>query len=142
MDVGGGAESLNTIYRTRETKRKIKSMSVARALNINAPIVAGTSDWVEFLGNKRNSMLWIVGKGFLGSEVIVDIKIQTEDGPNGGSVLADVIRATKIAINQKAAGSINEISAYGFKNPPKSPNNPTEANENLANFVLGLRKEG
>ena len=141
LDVGGGAESLNTIYRTRETKRKIKSMSVSRALNVDAPIVAGTSDWVEFLGNKRNSMLWIVGKGFLGSEIIIDIKIQTEDGPNGGSVLADVIRVTKIALNQGTAGSIDEISAYGFKNPPKSPKNPSDASKNLANFILGIKNE-
>jgi len=141
LDVGGGAESLNTIYRARETKREIKSKSVAGALNIDAPIVAGTSDWVGFLGNKRNSMLWIVGNGFLGSKIIMDIKIQTEDGPNGGSVLADVIRATKVAINQCAAGSIDEISAYGFKNPPKSPRNPAEASRNLANFILGIRKE-
>ena len=141
LDVGGGPESLNTIYRTREIKRKIKSMSVARALNINAPIVAGTSDWVEFLGNKRNSMLWIVGKGFMGSEIIIDIKIQSEDGPNGGSVLVDIIRVTKIALNQKAAGSIEEISAYGFKNPPKYPKTPVEADKNLANFILGIKKE-
>jgi myo-inositol-1-phosphate synthase len=140
LDVGGGAESLNTIYRAREIKREIKSMSVTRALNIDAPIVAGTSDWVEFLNNKRNSMLWIVGKGFLGSEIIMDIKIQTEDGPNGGSILADVIRATKVAINQGAAGSIDEISAYGFKNPPKAVKNPAEASKNLANFILGINR--
>jgi len=91
LDVGGGAESLNTIYRAREIKREIKSKSVAGALNIDAPIIAGTSDWVDFLGNKRNTMLWIVGKGFMGSQIIMDIKIQAEDGPNGGSVLADVI---------------------------------------------------
>jgi myo-inositol-1-phosphate synthase len=139
LDVGGGVESLNTIYRARETKREIKSKSVAGALNIDAPIVAGTSDWVEFLGNKRNTMLWIVGKGFLGSEIIMDIKIQTEDGPNGGSVLADVIRATKVALNQCAGGSIDEISAYGFKNPPKFPKNPAEASRNLANFILGIK---
>ncbi|MFX1343939.1 MAG: inositol-3-phosphate synthase [Promethearchaeota archaeon] len=140
LDVGGGAESLNTIYRAREIKREIKSMSVTRALNIDAPIVAGTSDWVEFLNNKRNSMLWIVGKGFLGSEIIMDIKIQTEDGPNGGSVLVDVIRATKVAINQSAIGCIDEISAYGFKNPPKAVKNPTEAYKNLANFILGINR--
>ncbi|MFW9875770.1 MAG: inositol-3-phosphate synthase [Candidatus Thorarchaeota archaeon] len=140
LDVGGGAESLNTIYRSREIKRGIKSMSVTRALNIDAPIVAGTSDWVEFLNNKRNSMLWIVGKGFLGSEIIMDIKIQTEDGPNGGSVLADVIRSTKVAINQGAAGPIDEISAYGFKNPPKAVKNPSEAYRNLATFILGINR--
>lgn len=139
LDVGGGAESLNTIFRSRDVKRAIKSMSVAEALHVDAPIVAGTSDYVEHLGNGRNSMLWIVGKGFLGSEIIMDVKIQTEDGPNGGSVLADVIRATKVALNQGAAGPVDEISAYGFKHPPKSTKSPAEADRALASFILGLK---
>ncbi len=139
LDVGGGTESLNTLFRSRDVKRTIKSMSVASALNVNAPIVAGTSDYVPHMGNGRNSMLWIVGRGFLGSEIIIDIKIQTEDGPNGGSVLADVIRATKVALNQGAAGPIDAISAYGFKNPPSSSKNPAEASTALANFILGIK---
>jgi myo-inositol-1-phosphate synthase len=139
LDVGGGSESLNTIYRSRDVKRSIKSMSVAGALNIDAPIVAGTSDYVQHMGNSRNSMLWIVGKGFLGSEIIMDVKIQTEDGPNGGSVLADIIRATKVALNQGASGALDEISAYGFKKPPKAVKNPVEASKNLASFILGIK---
>ena len=139
LDVGGGIESLNTIYRAREVKREIKSRSVAGVLELDAPIVAGTSDWVEFLGNKRNTMLWINGKGFLGAKITIDIKIQSEDGPNGGSVFADIIRVTKVALNQGAAGSINEISAYGFKNPPMQPKDLEEANRNLANFILGRK---
>jgi myo-inositol-1-phosphate synthase len=140
LDVGGGAESLNTLYRmgAKDVKRVIKSMSVSSALNVDAPIIAGTTDYVEHLGNARNSFLWIVGEGFLGSKIVMDLKIQTEDGPNGGSILADVIRATKVALNQGAAGPIDEISAYGFKNPPKSPKSPAEANKNLANFILGI----
>lgn len=139
LDVGGGLESLNTIHRTRHIKREIKSKSVAASLKIDAPIVAGTSDYVPHLGNSRNSMLWVVGRGFLGAEIIMDIKIQTEDGPNGGAILVDVIRATKIALQQGTAGPINEISSYGFKNPPKQMNTPKEAGENLAKFVMGLR---
>jgi myo-inositol-1-phosphate synthase len=139
LDVGGGMESLNTIHRARDVKRTIKSMSVSSALNTDAPIVSGTSDFVPHMGNGRNSMLWIVGKGFLGSEMIMDIKMQTDDGPNGGSVLADIIRATKVAINQGAGGPIDEISAYGFKRPPKAPKNPTEAERDLAGFILGVK---
>lgn len=139
LDVGGGTESLNTLFRSKDVKRAIKSMSVAEALNVEAPIVAGTSDYVPHMGNARNTMLWIVGKGFLGSEVILDIKIQNEDGPNGGSVLADVIRATKVALNQGAAGPIDAIAAYGFKSPPSASLNPTEAARSLANFILGVK---
>ena len=138
LDVGGGLESLNTIYRTRLITREIKSKSVASILKINAPIVAGTSDYVPHLGNSRNSMLWLVGRGFLGTEIIMDIKIQTQDGPNGGAILVDVIRATKIALHQGASGPINEISSYGFKNPPKQISTPKEAGENLAKFIMGL----
>ncbi len=138
LDVGGGAESLNTIHRTRYIKREIKSKSVAGSLDLDAPIVAGTSDYVPHMQNSRNSMLWIVGKGFLGSEMIMDIKIQTQDGPNGGAILADVIRATQIALHQGSSGSIEAISAYGFKNPPKKISSPVEAGEMLAKFVLGI----
>ncbi len=138
LDVGGGAESLNTIHRSRSLKREIKSKTVSSSLNITAPIVAGTSDYVPHLGNGRNSMLWIVGNGFLGSEIVMDIKIQTNDGPNGGAILADVIRATKIALHQGSSGAINEISSYGFKNPPKKVLSPEEAAKGLANFVLGM----
>ncbi|MHA1612596.1 MAG: inositol-3-phosphate synthase [Promethearchaeota archaeon] len=139
LDVGGGAESLNTIHRSREVKRQIKSKAVSSSLNISAPIVAGTSDYVPHLKNGRNSMLWIVGEGFLGSEIVLDIKIQSQDGPNGGAILADVIRATKIALHQGAAGSINEISCYGFKNPPKGSATPEKASELLADFILGRK---
>ncbi|HMF31903.1 MAG TPA: inositol-3-phosphate synthase [Candidatus Lokiarchaeia archaeon] len=139
LDVGGGTESLNTLFRSKDVKRAIKSMSVSEALNVDAPIVAGTSDYVPHMGNARNSFLWIVGKGFLGSEIVMDIKIQSEDGPNGGSVLADIIRATKVALNQGAAGAIDAISAYGFKNPPIRSKNPSEADHALANFILGVK---
>ncbi|MGV9171810.1 MAG: inositol-3-phosphate synthase [Promethearchaeia archaeon] len=140
LDVGGGLESLNTIHRTRHIKREIKSKSVAGSLNMDAPIVAGTSDYVPHMGNHRNSMLWLVGKGFLGSEIIMDIKIQTTDGPNGGAILADVIRATKIALQQGASGDINEISCYGFKNPPTQMESPQKALKHLAQFILGGKR--
>ena len=112
---------------------------MAAALEIDAPIVAGTSDYVPHLGNGRNSMLWLVGKGFLGSEIIMDIKIQTQDGPNGGAILADIIRATKIALQQGASGPVNEVCCYGFKNPAKQLKSPKIAAENLAKFVMGMK---
>ncbi len=141
LDVGGGAESLNTIHRSRGIKREIKSKSVKSSLNLKAPIVAGTSDYVPHMKNSRNSMLWIVGNGFLGSEIILDLKIQTKDGPNGGAILADVIRATKIALHQGSSGAIDEISSYGFKNPPKGTISIENAQKNLANFVLGMKNQ-
>lgn len=137
LDVGGGMESKNSLYRSRDIKREIKSRSVTAALDIDAPIVAGTSDYVEHMNNSRNTFIWIKGRYFNSAPLVIDMKITTEDGPNGGSVIFDVVRSTYIALNQGSHGVIDPICAYGFKNPPHGIVDPDVAQEDLARFVLG-----
>jgi myo-inositol-1-phosphate synthase len=119
LDVGGGTESLDTLDRTRETKRNIKTQSVASALPYKTEIVAGSTDYVDFLQNKRDSYFWISGTYFCNAPMRIDLKFSTVDAPNAGSVLFDIIRATKIALNNKKSGAIIPISAYAFKRPPQ-----------------------
>jgi myo-inositol-1-phosphate synthase len=119
LDVGGGTESLDTMDRTRETKRIIKTQSVASALPYKTEIVAGSTDYVDFLQNNRDSYFWISGTYFCNAPMRIDLKFSTVDAPNAGSVLFDVVRATKIALNKKLAGAIIPISAYTFKRPPQ-----------------------
>jgi myo-inositol-1-phosphate synthase len=119
LDVGGGTESLDTLDRTRETKRIIKTQSVASSLPYKAEIVAGSTDYVDFLQNNRDSYFWIKGVYFCNAPMQIDLKFSTVDAPNAGSVLFDVIRAMKTALNKKQAGAIIPISAYAFKRPPQ-----------------------
>ena len=49
----------------------------------------------------------------------LDLKLSTIDAPNACSVLFDVIRGTKIAIDKGMYGPNNALSAYAFKHPPK-----------------------
>jgi len=119
LDVGGGAESVDTLERTRDAKRTIKTESVASALPYKTQIVAGSTDYVDFLQNKRDSYFYINGAYFCNTPLKIDLKFQTVDAPNAGSVLIDVIRATKIALTKKQEGTINTICAYGFKRSPK-----------------------
>jgi myo-inositol-1-phosphate synthase len=119
LDVGGGTESLDTLDRTRETKRNIKTQSVASTLPYKTEIVAGSTDYVDFLQNNRDSYFWISGTYFCNAPMRIDLKFSTVDAPNAGSVLFDVIRATKIALNNKKSGAIIPISAYAFKRPPQ-----------------------
>lgn len=137
LDVGGGPESLNTIYRARGIKRDIKSGSVKSALKNDAEIVAGTSDYVPHLGNSRNTLLWIVGEHFNGQKIVIDMKIQSVDGANGGAIMMDVIRAAKVALIRNEKGALEAISAYGFKHPPGGTKNPEKAKSMLADFILG-----
>jgi len=119
LDVGGGTESLDTLERSRETKRVVKTKTVEAALPYKAAVVAGTTDYVDFLQNRRDSFMWLKGLYFGGASMEVELRLCTVDGPNAGSVLLDVVRAIKVALERGEAGAIKAISAYAFKQPPE-----------------------
>lgn len=119
LDVGGGTESLDTLERTRDIKRTVKTKSVESALPYKAEVAAGSTDYVDFLQNKRDSYFWINGLYFCNVQMQIDLKLSTIDAPNAGSVLLDVIRATKVALDRGLKGAIMPICAYAFKHPPK-----------------------
>jgi myo-inositol-1-phosphate synthase len=105
--------------RTRDAKRQIKTESVASAIPYKAEIVAGSTDYVDFLQNKRDSYFWISGVYFCNAPMKIDLKFQTVDAPNAGSVLFDVVRAVKLALTKKVKGAVEPVCAYGFKRPPQ-----------------------
>lgn len=119
LDVGGGSESLDTLKRTRNLKRQVKTKSVSSILPYKAEVVAGSMDYVDFLQNQRDSYFWIEGLYYGGATFQLDIKLSTLDAPNGGSMLLDVIRAVKIALKRKISGVLEAVTAYAFKSPPK-----------------------
>ncbi|MEM1539876.1 MAG: inositol-3-phosphate synthase [Candidatus Bathyarchaeia archaeon] len=119
LDVGGGTESLDTLDRTRELKRTVKTETVKAVLPYEVEVVAGSTDFVDFLQNRRDSYFWIRGLYFCGTPMQIDMRLSTVDAPNAGSVLLDVIRAVKIALNRKLKGVILPICAYAFKHPPQ-----------------------
>lgn len=115
LDVGGGSESINTLEKTRDTKRLIKTATVTGHVPYEFPLVSGSTDFVDFLGNGRDSFFWVKGRIFGGLPFNIDVKLSSFDSPNGGSVLLDVIRGVKIARDKGFKGSVAAINAYGFK---------------------------
>ena len=138
LDVGGGTESLDTLERTREVKRSIKTKSVEATLPYKAQVVAGSMDYVDFLQNRRDSYFWIRGLYFCKTPMQIDLKLSTVDAPNAGSVLLDVIRAVKIALDKKLKGALLPICAYAFKHPPEMM--PLETAEKMFQDFI-IRKE-
>jgi myo-inositol-1-phosphate synthase len=117
LDVGGGTESLDTLERTRDTKRSIKTETVKSALPYEAAVVAGTTDYVDFMKNRRDSYLWIKGTYFGGTPLEIELRLSTVDATNAGAVLLDVIRAVKLGLDRGEAGVLSAVSAYAFKRP-------------------------
>ena len=134
LDVGGGTESLDTLGRTKDVKRTVKTESVESALPYKAEVVAGSTDYVDFLQNRRDSYFWINGVYFGSMPMQIDLKLSTVDAPNAGSVLFDVVRAMKIALTRGLKGSVEPVCAYAFKHPREHV--PLEAAEKMfAEFV-------
>ncbi len=134
LDVGGGTESVDTLDRTRDAKRAIKTQSVAASLPYKAEVVAGSTDYVDFLQNNRDSYFWISGVYFCNAPMKIDLKFSTVDAPNAGSVLFDVVRAMKLALGKKLKGAVTPVCAYAFKHPPQIV--PLEvAKEEFSKFI-------
>jgi len=139
LDVGGGAESLDSHYRGRMRKRGVKSEAISQDLPYDAPLVAGSSDYVDFMDNSRDSFFYINGRQFGGAPIKIDIRMEVTDGPNAGPILLDAIRGTKLALKRGIGGSLESISAYGFKMPP-TPTTMYRAERWVEEFLLGKRK--
>lgn len=133
LDVGGGAETLNTLdEELRAIKREIKTKAISIELPYPFETAAGTTDYVDFMGNARTGYFWIDGDGFLGSPVRFDIYLKTNDGPNAGGILLDIIRAVQTTRDQERYGIAGEVCAYGFKRTT----NPRKLWESYEDFRL------
>jgi myo-inositol-1-phosphate synthase len=120
LDVGGGSETLNTIDEAiKMAKRRVKTSSVAAEVPYKFETIAGTTDYVDYMGNDRTSYFWAQGNGFLGSDAIVDVYLRTSDGANAGNILFDVLRATHSVSKRHRLAAVDDICTYGFKSPPK-----------------------
>ncbi|MCG3259699.1 MAG: inositol-3-phosphate synthase [Candidatus Heimdallarchaeota archaeon] len=139
LDVAGGLDTLNTLDDDRkEYKRKVKERSIQQSVDNHINIASGTSDYLEFLGNRRIGHFWIYGEGFMNMPVKIDIRLETLDGPNGAATLIDVIRATKLAQRRAGSGPISSICAFGFKAPPVTTNRHT-ADKWFDEYIEGKR---
>jgi myo-inositol-1-phosphate synthase len=136
LDVGGGAESVNTLWKTRELKRDIKTSAVSGSVPYEFPLVSGSTDYVDFLENRRDSFFWFKGSYFGGAPFTMDVKLNTVDAPNAGAILLDVIRGLKVASARGLGGPILPLCAYGFKRPPER-RSIAEAHGGFRDFIKG-----
>jgi myo-inositol-1-phosphate synthase len=120
LDIGGGTESQMALDKERyEIKRKIKTAAVAAVVPYSFPVVAGSSDFVDFMENRRTSYFNIQADYFAKTGFTLDMRMTLEDGPACAGTLIDIVRIAKIAIDEKDPNLVAVACAYGFKAPPK-----------------------
>ncbi len=120
LDVGGGTETLNTIDETiRAAKREVKTSALTSEVPYKFETIAGTTDFVDYMGNDRTSYFWFQGSGFMNSGISVDIYLRSSDGTNAGNILLDVVRATHACKESGERSKTEIVCAYGFKSSSK-----------------------
>ncbi len=119
LDVGGATESLESLTRARDQKRSMKTNIVSKEVPYEVPITAGSTDYVYFLGNRRESYFYLRGQYIGDADFKIDLRLISEDAPNSTSILLDVIRGARIGIDRGFTGPIDAICSYGFKAPPR-----------------------
>ncbi len=139
IDIAGNTETFATLEDwKKDLKKKIKSSFISQRSD-NAEVVAGTSDYVEFLGDRRVSYMVIEGEYAMGARVRVDISLKTYDAPNAVQPLLDLIRLAKILKDNNIGGAVPEICGYYFKNSPVRYKSIDEAKANLDAFLKKIK---
>ncbi len=139
LDIGGGTESLMALDKKRyEAKREIKRDSVGSIVPYHFPLVTGTSDYVDFMGNGRTSYFWLRGRYFGEAPFALDMTLNIVDGPAGAGIVIDIVRLMKLAMERGVAGPLTSVCAFGFKMPPIKAK-PEIAQAWVEDFIHGRR---
>jgi myo-inositol-1-phosphate synthase len=120
VDIAGSTEALITLEDWRkEVKKRVKSNYISSKAE-GVEVVAGTSDYVQFLGDRRMSYMVIEGVYSFGVPVRIDVSLKTYDGPNAVVPLLDLIRIAKLLKDRGIGGSPSPICSTYFKSPPEN----------------------
>lgn len=121
LNVGGNTDFLNMLEQSRLAQKKIsKTESVQSQLSRpldKKNIHIGPSDFIEWLKDNKICYIKMEGTGFGNMPIALDLKLSVEDSPNSAGVMIDVIRLSKLALDNNIKGYLDEVSAFGFKHP-------------------------
>ncbi|MCL5788336.1 MAG: hypothetical protein M1357_00800 [Candidatus Marsarchaeota archaeon] len=138
IDVGGGIENRITLSRDelRARKRAIKTMTVGSVVPYPVNVVSGTTEYVDFMGNERETHFEMVGESTLGAPLELEVTLKSVDGSNAAGPLLDAVRAAKIALDRGLGGAIEDVNPYLFK-LIRSNIDPFTAEKKFIEFISG-----
>ncbi|MFX0169052.1 MAG: inositol-3-phosphate synthase [Candidatus Hodarchaeota archaeon] len=140
LNIGGNTDFENMLAEHRlKSKRISKTEAVTSILDYPVPTRIGPSDYVPFLNDTKICYIHAHGRKWGNMPLQISLKLSVEDSPNSAGVVADVIRATKIALDRGVSGPLLSISAYSFKHPPEQIEDSI-AKKYVEEFIEGTRE--
>jgi myo-inositol-1-phosphate synthase len=140
LNIGGNTDFLNMTAEHRlASKRVSKTEAVTSILDYPVPTRIGPSDYVPFLNDTKICYIHAHGRKWGEMPIAISLKLSVEDSPNSAGVVADVIRATKIALDRGVSGPLLSVSSYSFKHPPEQIEDSL-ARQRVEEFIKGTRE--
>ncbi|MGC9105498.1 MAG: L-myo-inositol-1-phosphate synthase [Thermoprotei archaeon] len=137
VDIAGTTEALVTIQDdVKDVKKGIKSSFIRSRKDVE--VVAGTSDYVQFLKDRRVSYIVIEGYYGAGAKVRVDVSLKTYDSQNAIVPVLDLLKVSARLKAKGTKGNVPEVSGFYFKSPPVTFKSLEEARKALEDFVKSL----
>jgi myo-inositol-1-phosphate synthase len=140
LNLGGDTDFQNmTVEGRLKSKRISKTEAVTSLVPYELPTRIGPSDYVPFLRNKKICYISLKGRKFGDRPINMSVKLEVEDSPNSAGVVIDLIRAAKIALDRKIAGTLVSMPSYAFKHPPTQVPDPV-ARQWTEDWIAGNRE--
>jgi myo-inositol-1-phosphate synthase len=119
LNIGGNTDFLNLADSQRSSSKFASKANALFAAGVtDLDVSAGPTGYVRHLGDTKVCYLDIRAESVLGSIVEVEVKLKVEDSPNAAGVLANAVRAAKVAQDRGLFGTVNDASPMLFKSPP------------------------
>ena len=137
VDIAGTTEALVTLQDdVKDVKKDMKSSFIRG--NRNVEVVAGTSDYVGFLKDRRVSYMVIEGVYGVNAKVRIDVSLKTSDPQNSVVPMLDLLKLAYYMKEKGIGGAVPEACGFYFKSPPIKYNSLSEAKEKLLGFLSSL----
>jgi myo-inositol-1-phosphate synthase len=138
LNYAGNTDFCNLVNRG-ESKMKTKTEALTTAIPYEANVSTGFS-FIPNMGDRKTAIFKIEGQNYSGAPLLFEAKLEVEDSPNFGGVIADAVRYCKLALDRGISGILTSACAFLAKHPPVQFEDKT-AKEMLEQFITGKRKD-
>jgi myo-inositol-1-phosphate synthase len=123
LNFGGNSDFRNMLERERVAAKKI-SKTNAISSQLDEPLApenihVGPSDYVPWLGDRKNCTIRMEATTFGNVPLSCELKLEVWDSPNSAGVVIDAVRCAKLALDRGIGGALIGPSAYFMKSPPQ-----------------------
>lgn len=137
LNVGGNADFRNMADSERLVdKRRSKSEAVTDTVEISEEkLHIGPSDFVPHLGDQKVAFIQLRAEGWNRAPIRVDLRLEVADSPNSAGVVAETIRAAKLAIDREEVGVIDDVCGWLMKCPRKKVSEDSQARDRYRSWL-------